>query len=60
MIFAYALYYFMTAIRFEKEENTPEKIVHNLVLKVQEELDFDKLIAKEELKSTIYNKAKNK
>ena len=59
MIFAYALYYFMTAFKFEKEESTPERIVHDLVLKVQEELDFDKLIAEEELKSITNNKIKN-
>ncbi len=60
MIFAYTLYYLMTAIKFEKEESAPEKIVHDLVLNVQEELDFDKLIAKEELKFITHNKSKNK
>lgn len=56
MIFAYSLFYFVTILKFERKDNSPDNIVHELLHDSQEELDLDKLIAKEEVKKNLMEK----
>jgi hypothetical protein len=51
LIFPYTIFFYRTMSDYEKLENTPEKIILNLIKETQEPLDLDKLIAQEELKS---------
>jgi len=60
LIFAYAFFYFVTVLKFERKDNSPDNIVHELLRNTQEELDLDKLIAEEVVKHLNNNKAKNK
>ncbi|NVM34503.1 MAG: hypothetical protein HWN81_02835 [Candidatus Lokiarchaeota archaeon] len=58
LIFAYSSFYFVTTYKFEKKENTSETIVQELIHNSQEQLDLDRLIAKEELKFKFHHKQK--
>ncbi len=53
LLFPYCIFYFATIRKFKQQEYTPEKIVEDLILKSQDVLDLDKLIAEEELKLKI-------
>ncbi|MFX1467706.1 MAG: hypothetical protein ACFFB8_03515 [Promethearchaeota archaeon] len=53
LLFPYCIFYFATIRKFKQQEYTPEKIVENLILKSQDVLDLDKLIAEEELNQKI-------
>lgn len=55
LIFPYNIFYFRTANQFEKENNTPEMLVKKLIKRTEENLDLDKLIAQEEIKSKFKN-----
>ncbi len=49
MIFPYTIFYYKTIENFKSKEHSPEKYIKRYVQQVQEPLDLDKLIAKEEL-----------
>ncbi len=49
-IFPYTVFYHQTLIKFEIKENSPTKIINRFIKTQQADLDFDKLIAEEELK----------
>lgn len=53
MIFPYALFYYQTIHNFKTEKQSPKKVIEQYIQNVQEPLDLDRLIAKEELKLKI-------
>ncbi len=59
-IFSYALFYIITLNRFTNEKNFYEKSIEKTIEKSQETLDIDKLIAKEEVKLQLNDKAVSK
>ena len=50
MIFPYILFYYITINNFKSEKQSPKNIIERYIQQVQEPLDLDSLIAKEELK----------
>jgi hypothetical protein len=50
MLFPYTIFYYQIIIKFELRENTPTKIIDRYIRNQQAPIDFDKLIAEEELK----------
>ena len=55
LIFPYIMFYYQTVKRFESKANTPENLVQNYLRRVQEPLDLDQLIAKEQVKLKFEN-----
>lgn len=53
LLFPYCFFYIATIRKFKQQDNTPEKKVEKLIIKSQDILDLDKLIAEEELKQKI-------
>ena len=50
MIFPYILFYYFTINSFKSEQQSPKNVIQRYIQQVQEPLDLDSLIAKEELK----------
>ena len=50
MIFPYILFYYSTINNFKSEKQSPKNVIQRYIQHVQEPLDLDSLIAKEELK----------
>lgn len=50
MIFPYGVFYYQTITKFKSKEYSPKRFVNKYVQYVQEKIDLDKLITKEELK----------
>jgi hypothetical protein len=59
LVFPYAIFYYQTVKRFESKANTPENLVQNYLRQVQEPLDLDELIAKEQVKLKFKNSSVN-
>lgn len=55
MVFPYILFYYQTINRFESKVNSPANQVRNYIAQVQEPLDLDQLIAKEQVKLKFKN-----
>lgn len=55
MIFPYIMFYFQTVKRFESKASSPLNLVQNYLRQVQEPLDLDQLIAKEQVKLKLDN-----
>jgi hypothetical protein len=55
LIFPYTLLFYQTIVKFEMEEHTPIKIIDRYIRYNQEYVDFDKLIAEEELKQKFHD-----
>ncbi|MFX1257055.1 MAG: hypothetical protein ACFFAN_04300 [Promethearchaeota archaeon] len=49
-VFPYATFYYQTIAKFKEKKHTAEKVINRYIQHIQEPLDLDKLIAKEELK----------
>ena len=49
MIFPYTLFYYQTIDKFKSKEHSPKRFIERYVQQVQDPLDLDKLIAKEQL-----------
>lgn len=60
LIFAYSLFYFLTVLKFERKDNSPDNVVHKLLQNTQEELDLDGLIAEEEVRKISNDKTRNR
>lgn len=60
LIFAYTLFYFITVLKFERKDNSPDNIVYKIIHNTRKELDLDKLIAEEGVKNIYNNKPKNR
>lgn len=50
LLFPYTVFYYRTITQYEQEDHTVEKQLSKIVEKYQEYIDFDTLIAKEEIK----------
>jgi len=50
LIFPYTLFYYHTINTFKSEQQSPKKVIQRYIQHIQEPLDLDSLIAKEELK----------
>jgi uncharacterized membrane protein required for colicin V production len=60
-MFPGAIFYYQVTKKFELESQTPVKTTEKLVKAIQEPIDFDKLIAEEELKlETLNDSLQNK
>jgi len=57
--FPYCIFYYRTAMKFEKAHQHPQKVIENYIEAIQEPLDLDKYIAEEELKQNLPNMNKN-
>ncbi len=71
LIFPYLMFYHQTVNRFESKAKSPENLVQDYLRRIQEPLDLDEMIAKEQVKlklkganiehqTIIYNKNPNK
>jgi len=58
-VFPYAIFYYRTLEKFQKKDHAVSEVVRNYIQNVQEKIDFDKLIAQENLKEK-YKNPKNK
>jgi len=59
MIFPYALFYYQTINNFKSKQQSPKKVIQRYIKNVQEPLDLDRLIAKEELSLKFNDRANN-
>ena len=50
LVFPYAMFYYRTLEKFQKKDHIASKVVKNYIQNAQEKIDFDKLIAQENLK----------
>ncbi len=55
LIFPYLMFYYQTISRFESEVKSPANLVQAYLLRVQEPLNLDQLIAKEQVKLKFKN-----
>ena len=55
LIFPYLLFYYQTVSRFESKANSPVNLMKKYIAQVQEPLDLDQLIAKEQVKVKFEN-----
>jgi hypothetical protein len=55
LIFPYSLHYYQTVSKFESQAHTPENMVANYLRQIQEPLDLDQLIAKEQINLKFEN-----
>jgi len=59
MIFPYILFYYQTINNFKSEKQSPKNVIQRYIQQVQEPLDLDSLIAKEELKLKFNDRTDN-
>ncbi len=50
LVAPYALFYYTTVMKFQSQKDTAQSMVNQFIKTIQEPLDLDKLIAKEQLK----------